>query len=216
MFAPEPNSFAGCLPADHECAKLTALSFWSTVRSVGDALGILKRPVVPVGCALGQSIFAETKRSAQIVNILRPRRSLQAATITRLKPLFPDLDLARIQVRTRCRLPSNRFRQTGSIYAMTFGYSIFWRDNLDENNPDDLVKLIHEIVHVDQVRRTGDESAFACEYGRGYIEGGGTLPGYIDEPTAYHRNPLEAEAYTFEAQFRDDSGRVVAARLPAG
>ena len=181
---------------------------------MGDALGISKRPIRPVGCVLGQSIFAETKRSAQIVNIIRPRRSLQASTIARLKPLFPDLDLARIQVRTRCRLPSNQFRQTGSIYAMTFGYTIYWRDDLDETNPDDLVKLIHEIVHVDQVRRRGDESSFACDYGRGYIEGGGTLPSYIDEPTAYHRNPLEAEAYTFEARFRDDSGRVVAARLP--
>jgi hypothetical protein len=190
------------------------MSFWSTVRSVSDTLGFAKRRVVPVGCALGQTVFAETKRSAQIVNVIRPRRSLQATTIARLKPLFPDLDLTRIQVRTRCRLPSNQFRQTGSIYAMTFGYSIFWRDELDETNPNDLVKLIHEIVHVDQVRRRGSESAFACEYGRGYIEGGGHLPAYIDEPTAYHRNPMEAEAYTFESQFRDAAGNVVAARLP--
>ena len=192
------------------------MSFWSTFRSVGDALGIARRRVVPVGCALGQSVFAETKRSTQIVNIARPRRPLRATTIARLETLFPDLDLTKIQVRTRCRLPSNQFRQTGSIYAMTFGYSIFWRDDLDESNPSDLVKLIHEIVHVDQVRRRGSESAFACEYGRGYIEGGGTLPAYIHDATAYHRNPLEAEAYTFEAQFRDASGNVVAARLPAG
>ena len=190
------------------------MSFWSTFRSVGDALGIAKRRVVPVGCALGQSVFTETKRSALIVNIARPRRPLQTATITRLRPLFPDLDLTQIQVRSRCRLPSNQFRQTGSIYAMTFGYSIFWRDELDESDPNDLVKLIHEIVHVDQVRRRGSESAFACEYGRGYIEGGGQLPAYIADPTAYHRNPMEAEAYTFESQFRDAAGNVVAARLP--
>jgi hypothetical protein len=190
------------------------LSWWSTVRSVGDALGVSKRPILPVGCVLGQSVFREAKRSAQIVNITRPRRSLLPATVTRLKPLFPELDLTKITVRTRCRLPSNQFRPTGSIYAMTFGYSIFWRDDLDENAPDDLVKLIHEIVHVDQVRRHGDESSFACDYGRGYVEGGGSLPAYIDSPTAYHRNPFEAEAYTFEAQFRDEAGRVVASRLP--
>lgn len=183
---------------------------------MGDALGISKRRILPVGCVLGQSIYAETKRSAQIVNIARPRRSLQSTTIARLKPLFPDLDLVRIKVRTRCRLPSNQFRQTGSIYAMTFGYTIYWRDDLDETDPVDLVELIHEIVHVDQVRRHGGESSFACEYGRGYVEGGGKLPDYIDEPTAYHRNPLEAEAYTFEARFRDDSGQVVATRLPGG
>jgi Domain of unknown function (DUF4157) len=192
------------------------MSWWSTVRTVGETLGISKPRVVPVGCVLGQSIFTEAKRSAQIVNVIRPRRSLQASTITRLKPLFPELDLANVKVRTRCRLPSNRFRPTGSIYAMTFGYTIYWRDELDETKPDDLVKLIHELVHVDQVRRHGGESGFACEYGRGYIEGGGKLPAYIAGATPYHRNPLEAEAYTFDAQFRDDSGHVVAARLPPG
>jgi hypothetical protein len=181
---------------------------------VGETLGISKPRVVPVGCVLGQTVFNEAKRSAQIVNVIRPRRSLQPATIAKLKPLYPQLDLENVKVRTRCRLPSNRFRPTGSIYAMTFGYTIYWRDELDETKPDDLVKLIHELVHVDQVRRHGGESEFACEYGRGYIEGGGTLPGYITDATAYHRNPLEAEAYTFDGQFRDDAGRVVAARLP--
>lgn len=192
------------------------MSWWSTVRSVGDALGIKKRKVVPVGCMLGQTVFTEAKRSAQIVNVMRRSQPLHAATITRLKPLFADLDIENVKVRTRCRLPSNRFRQSGQIYAMTFGYTIYWRDELDETKPDDLVKLIHELVHVDQVRRIGGESAFACEYGRGYIEGGGTLPAYIDDVTAYHRNPMEAEAYTFDSQFRDEAGHAVAARLPDG
>ena len=190
------------------------MSWWSTVRTVGETLGISTPRVVPIGCVLGQSVFTEAKRSAQIVNVVRPRQSLQQATIARLKPLFPHLDLENVKVRTRCRLPSNRFRPTGSIYAMTFGYTIYWRDELDETKPDDLVKLIHELVHVDQVRRHGGESGFACAYGRGYIEGGGTLPTYIADATPYHRNPLEAEAYTFDAQFRDAAGRVVPSRLP--
>jgi hypothetical protein len=190
------------------------VSLWSIARSVGATLGITKPDVEPVGCMLGQTVFTETKRSAQIVNVTRPRRVLQAATVVRLKKLFPDLDIENVKIRSRCRLPSNRFRQSGSIYAMTFGYTIYWRDEFDETKPDDLVKLIHELVHVDQVRRHGGESAFACQYGRGYIEGGGKLPAYIDDVTAYHRNPLEAEAYTFDAQFRDDAGHVVAARLP--
>jgi hypothetical protein len=191
------------------------VSWWSVVRSVGDTLGITKAKVVPVGCAFGQAVFSETKRSAQIVNVSRPRRVLQPATVARLKTLFADLDIENVKIRTRCRLPSNRFRQTGSIYAMTFGYTIYWRDEFDETKPDDLVKLIHELVHVDQVRRHGGESGFACEYGRGYLEGGGQLPAYIHDVTAYHRNPLEAEAYTFDAKFRDDAGHVVASRLPA-
>ncbi len=196
------------------CEKLAGVSWWSTVRSVGDVLGIKKRRVVPVGCMLGQSVYTEAKRSAQIVNIMRRSRSLQDTTIRRLRELLPDLDIEHVRVRTRCRLPSNHFRPTGNIYAMTFGYTIYWRDELDESKPDDLVKLVHELVHVDQVRRNGSESAFACEYGRGYIDGGGTLPAYIGDVTAYHRNPLEAEAYNFEAQFRDETGRVIASRLP--
>lgn len=131
-----------------------------------------------------------------------------------LRALFPDLDVDAIRVRTRCRLPSNRFNRTGRIYAMTFGHTIYWRDELNEDDPADLVKLIHEVVHVDQVRRFGGESSFACEYGKGYVGGGGSLPPHIERPTEYHRNPLEAEAYTFEARFRDTAGRPLPDRLP--
>lgn len=190
------------------------MALWSTIRSIGDAFGIWERRVVPVGCDLGKTVFRETKRSAQIANIHRTPRPLHSRTIDRLQPLFPDLDLHGVRVRTRCRLPSNRFREQGSIYAMTFGNTIYWRDELDEEDPRDLVGLIHELVHVDQVRRHGGETKFACAYGTGYLDGGGELPAYIDRPTAYHHNPLEAEAYSFEARFRDDRGRVVRDRLP--
>ena len=40
------------------------------------------------------------------------------------------------------------------------------------------------------------------------------LPAYITRPTAYHRNPLEAEAYTFEARFQDAKGRAVPSLIP--
>jgi hypothetical protein len=191
------------------------VSWWSTVRSVGDALGLWERRIVPVGCELGTTIFRETKRSAQIANLARRPRPLRPETARRLQPLFPGLDLTAIRVRTRCRLPSNRFSEHGSIYAMTFGSTIYWRDELDEDDPRDLVHLIHELVHVDQVRRHGGEDGFACAYGAGYLEGGGDLPGYLADPTAYHRNPLEAEAYSFEERFRDAAGRVVPGSLPA-
>ena len=190
------------------------MSWWSTTRAVADALGLWKRHAVPIGCEIGVNVFRETKRSAQIANVGRSTRPLRASTIARLRSLFPDLDLSAVRVRTKCRLPSNRFREHGSIYAMTFGNTIYFRDELDEDHPRDLVKLIHELVHVDQVRRHGSERDFACAYGRGYLEGGGTLPAHIEDPTAYHRNPLESEAYSFEARFRDNLGRVVADRLP--
>ena len=92
--------------------------------------------------------------------------------------------------------------------------TIFWAGSLDETNPRDLVNLIHEVVHVEQFHRYGGESGFACEYGAGYVAGGGELPPSIRRPTPYHRNPLEAEAYRFEARFQDAAGRVRPDLLP--
>jgi len=191
------------------------VSWWSTIRSVSDALGVRKRPSVPVGCELGTTVFRETKRAAQFANLGRRARPLRTDTIDRLQSVFPHLDLTEVRVRSRSRLPPNRFRERGSIYAMTFGTNIYWRDELNEDDPRDLVALIHELVHVDQVRRFGGESGFACAYGTGYLEGGGQLPRYIREPSAYHRNQLEAEAYSFEAAFRDRDGRVIPESLPS-
>ena len=189
------------------------MSLFGTLRTIGEALG-WKRRVAPVGCTMGRVVYRETRRSAQVANALRPRQQLRPATRATLGELFPDLDVDRIRVRTRSRLPSNRFNRTGRIYGMTFGYTIYWRGELDEDDPNDLVKLVHETVHVDQVRRFGGEDAFACEYGKGYVAGGGEVPAHIDHQTAYHRNPLEAEAYAFDSRFRDTNGRVIADRLP--
>jgi hypothetical protein len=191
------------------------MAWWSTVRAVGEALGIDRRHTRSVGCALGRTIYRETKRATSIVNAHRRRDELAPSAIATLQPWFPDLDLGTVRIRTRCRLPANRFDTDGDIYAMTFGSTIYWRDEFDADDPKELVRLAHELVHVDQVRRLGGESAFACAYGEGYLDGGGDLPEYRDDVTAYHRNPLEAEAYTFESHFRDDRGRVVPSRLNA-
>lgn len=191
------------------------MSWWTTARAVGAALGISERRVDRVGCSLGRAIYRETKRASTLVNLHRRPRALLPATVTRLQPWFPELDLATVRVRTACRLPPNRFRPDGDVYAMTFGSTIHWRGELDESAPTHLVRLLHELVHVDQVRRLGGEGAFACAYGEGYLAGGGNLPAHLRHPTAYHRNPLEAEAYRFDATFRDASGRVVPARIDA-
>lgn len=189
------------------------MAWWRTVRAVGEALGVDRRHTRSVGCVLGRTIYSETKRAAAIVNVRRRRSELPAKAVEVLQPWFPELDLGSVRLRTRCRLPANRFDTTGGTYAMTFGTTIYWRDEFDADDPKELVRLAHELVHVDQVRRLGGESGFACAYGEGYLDGSGELPPYLDEITAYHRNPLEAEAYTFESQFRDDRGRVVRDRL---
>ncbi len=190
------------------------MSFWSTIKAVASAFGFRREKVVPVGCSLGRGIYRETKRATQLANATRPWQELQPDTVEMLRTVFPELEVEKIRYRTRCRLPSNRFQETGNIYAMTFGYSIYWRGDFDERNPRQIVDFIHEVVHVDQARRFGGEDEFACEYGKGYIEGGGELPPTIRNPTAYHRNPLEAEAYRFEATFQDDLGAPVVERIP--
>ncbi len=191
------------------------MALFGTIRSIGEALGFLKPKAIPVGCALGKAILSETRRSAELANFFRPRKELQVATRAKLQTLFPELDVDQIRVRTGCRLPSNKFSKEGSIYAMTFDWTIYWRDKtLTESDPTQFVKLVHEVVHVDQYQRLGGEKGFACKYGEGYLDGSGELPSYISKPTAYHRNPLEAEAYNFEAQFRDENGRVVASKVP--
>lgn len=191
------------------------MGWWSTVQSIAGTLGVKSAHVDPLGCELGTRVFRETRRAAQIVNVRRPSRPLTPATVARLQPLYAHADLSTVRVRTRCRLPANRFAEDGSIYAMTFGSTIYFRDELDEQNPLQLVHLMHELVHVDQVAKLGGLAQFACAYGTGYLHGDGQLPAFIHEPTAYHRNPLEAEAYTFEARFRDEQGRVVASELPS-
>ncbi len=190
------------------------MGLWSTLRSIGAAFGIGRQQLEPLGCSLGRTVFREAKRSAQIANLRRPHRRLEPRTAALLQELFPELDADRIRVRTRCRLPANRFQTEGSIYGMTFGYTIYWRDELDETDDRQVVDLIHEVVHVDQVRRFGGEREFACEYGKGYVNGGGELPASIREPTAYHRNPLESEAYLFEARFQHGNGRVDPSAIP--
>lgn len=192
------------------------MGWWSTVRSVADAFGVSTKHADPIGCELGRRIYRETKRAAKIANVNRRPRPLAVATIDRLQSLYPETDLRTVRVRERCRLPANRFAEGGSIYAMTFGSTIYFRDEFDEQDPSNLVKLIHELVHVDQWRRSGSERAFACEYGKGYLHGGGDVPSYLRDVTAYHRNPFESEAYSFEERFRDIHGHVVPGSLPPG
>lgn len=182
------------------------MGWLGTLRSIGNATGRWGRDLDPAGCTLGKVIYREAKRSAQIVNVRRPTTPLPDSVQGRLAPEFPDLDLGDVRIRTRCRLPANRFDRTGSVYAMTFGNTIYWRGDVDFETPRDLARLVHELVHVDQVRRLGGEAAFACAYGVGFVDGDGDVPPTIRNPTAYHRNPLEAEAYTIEAAFRAAHG----------
>lgn len=106
-----------------------------------------------------------------------------------MRPHFPALDLAAVRVCRNASLPPNWFVRSG-VAGMAFGNAIFLALDDYTRSARGLRLLMHELVHVDQVRRLGGERAFACAYGRGYLAGGG-----------YRGNPLEEEAYAFVAKF---------------
>ena len=187
------------------------------VRWVGGALGVSKTTADKYGCRAGTVGLAQTKRLAEAANRKQVPRPLKPRTQAMMREIFPDLDVENIRLRTGCRLPANRFKKSGSIYGMTFGYTIYWRNAvLDEDDAHTLVKLIHEVKHVDQVRELGGEKEFACAYGKGYLEGGGELPERLAhrQSDPYHANPLEAAAYRLDAQYRNAAGRGDPSKLP--
>ena len=187
------------------------------VRWVGGALGVSKATADKYGCRAGTVGLAQTKRLAEAANRKQVPRPLKPRTQAMMREIFPDLDVENIRLRTGCRLPANRFKKSGSIYGMTFGYTIYWRNAvLDEDDAHTLVKLIHEVKHVDQVRELGGEKEFACAYGKGYLEGGGELPERLAhrQSDPYHANPLEAAAYRLDAQYRNAAGRGDPSKLP--
>jgi hypothetical protein len=138
------------------------------------------------GCAGGIAIYDATKAAAAAANSIpgdyREFHSLRPETKRRLRFLFPELNFDKVEFRRNCTLPPGWFGD--NVDAMTFGYTIYFRIGNIQGTEAGLRLLIHELVHVDQVRRRGDsETKFACDYGVGYLSAGD-----------YENNPLEREA----------------------
>ena len=124
-------------------------------------------------------------------NAARPALELWPDTKQMMRRFFPSLDLERVRFKTGCSLPGNWLARETWVSAMTLGYGIYVAGDHVQESWSALELLMHELVHVDQVRRLGSERRFACEYGKGYLAGGG-----------YRGNPLEVEAYDFVARNR--------------
>ena len=141
------------------------------------------------GCAGGIAIYNAAKAAAQFANIQRKRRELKQSTKTLMKKYFPKLKLGKVRFCINSTLPANWFEKPGKVDAMTFGYTIYFKGSGIQQSKAGLLLLMHELVHVDQVRRRSDsETKFACDYGKGFLQGGN-----------YRNNPLEVEAYDFVA-----------------
>ena len=102
------------------------------------------------------------------------------------------LHLKRVRFCIKSNLPANWFQSPGKVAGMTFGYTVFFKGTDIQKSWAGLELLMHELFHVDQVRRRGDnEARFACDYGEGVLKGG-----------SYMKNPMEAKAYAFVASHR--------------
>jgi hypothetical protein len=143
-----------------------------------------------IGCAGGIAIYFAAKSACHARNVGRTRRRIPEDVARTLAPHFPALDLATVRIVAGSSLPPNWLGpRVFRASAMTFGRTIFFVDAEPFRGPGAVRLLAHELVHVEQVRRLGGERAFACAYGRGYVEGG-----------SYRANPLEVEAYEVEAR----------------
>ena len=144
------------------------------------------------GCAGGVVVYTAAKEAAEVANIMRKRRTLWAETRVRMKHFYPHLHLKRVRFCIKSNLPANWFQSPGKVAGMTFGYTVFFKGTDIQKSWAGLELLMHELFHVDQVRRRGDnEARFACDYGEGFLKGG-----------SYIKNPMEAKAYAFVASHR--------------
>ena len=141
------------------------------------------------GSAGGIHVYAGAKALVYTRNSMRKRRKLWKSTRKVMKKYFPKLKLGKVRFCINCSLPGNWFESPDKVAAMTFGDTIFFKGTYIQKSRDGLKLLMHELVHVDQVRRKGGELKFAAAYGRGYLKGG-----------SYRKNPMEVEAYNFVAK----------------
>ncbi len=141
------------------------------------------------GCAGGVAIYTAAKELARIRNIARKKRKLWASTKKVMKSYFPKLNLDEVEFCINSSLPPNWFQSPDRIQAMTFGYRIYFKGSRVQGSKPGLKLLMHELVHVDQVRRLGSDVAFACAYGEGYLKSG-----------SYKNNSMEVAAVDFVDQ----------------
>lgn len=137
----------------------------------------------------GVPVYFLTKAACHLANVGRARRRLDAGIVSLMQEHLPEIDYRRVRCVHGASLPANWFPSLGgarriSAEGMTFGKTIFLRQA-------SLALLLHELVHVDQVRRFGGEIAFAYRYAVGFLSARG-----------YRGNPLEAEAYDLVARSR--------------
>lgn len=130
------------------------------------------------------------------------KKALSDRSIRIMSVFFPSLDLYSVKIRENSVF-DNLIPQNAD--AFTIGDTIFFRGELRECalSKDAVAEqdwfeinmklLMHELVHIDQIRRKGWRK-FACEYALGATV----------EEVSITQNPLEREAYDFANKHEDD------------
>jgi len=135
--------------------------------------------------------FYTSKGLVKIVNIRKVARKISPDTAARLKVLFPGMPLDSVTIIYNAWLPAHIFNK--AIEGMTFHNTIYVTRYHIQHNYAGFILLIHELVHIKQIRESG-EIAFACNYGMQLLSYGGYSS----------KMPLENEAYAFVAHIPFD------------
>jgi hypothetical protein len=130
----------------------------------------------------GLLIYNVAKATALATNMMKHHLPVYPDTKARLERLFPQVDLDRVRIVKDANLPGHWWKD--DTEAMTLGWTIYARASDLEYTYEGLRTLIHELVHVRQMRGLGEEE-FACRYGEQLLEFG------------YENMPLEVEAYAY-------------------
>lgn len=136
------------------------------------------------GSAAGLSVYAVSKKAAELMNKSKDKKKLTDITKKRFEVFFGKLNWNSIYVIEQAELPANLFKT--NIAGMTFGHEIYTSYKNSQTTYFPILNLIHELVHVKQVETIG-ETEFAKKYGQQFVSCGG----YSE------KMPFEAEAYGF-------------------
>jgi hypothetical protein len=136
------------------------------------------------GIAGGILGFYAGKMLALLVNIRKTARTISPQTAKKLNSLFPGMSFSGIRIVSDAWLPAHIFNR--SIEGMTFHNRIYVTHRDVLQNHTGFLLLVHELVHIKQIRESG-EFLFACRYGKQFLAHGG----YSE------RMPFEHEAYEF-------------------
>lgn len=170
-------------------------SFWNALKSVFKGIYKFLKEFVVLGlynlfaCLAG---IVGTSLVALIVKLgsLGGKRALTEREKRIVSGFFPNIDINEVRVRPNTSpLPT-----IGSQKIITIGYTIYHKSDFKECNLTDMTWLIHELVHVDQFRRTTlGFVEFACKYGHG-----------LSRTYNYEKNPVEKEAFDFTKNHEDE------------